>query len=66
MRASKKWVIKRKVSTKIMYYIAVSENTKPLKERVKCALIKEHLEDFWKHLENRLSKMDLFTQGWNT
>lgn len=52
MRAPKKWVMKIKVSTKIMYYIADSENKKHLKQKVKCALIKEHLEDCWKHLEN--------------
>lgn len=66
MRLPKKWVIKRKVSAKIMYYIAESEKKKCLKGRVKCALRKEHLEDCWKHLENSSSKMYLFTQGWNT
>lgn len=52
MRAPKKWVMKRKVSTKIMYYIAESEKKTYLKEKVKYALRKEHLEDCWKHLEN--------------
>lgn len=25
----------------------------------------EHLEDFWKHLENEWSKDDIFMQSWN-
>lgn len=50
MRAPKKWVIKIKVSAKIKYYIDEHEDTKALKERMKCALRKEQLEDFWKHL----------------